>query len=108
MIIFVNSRATRPKNRRFPLSIMAVGAALPDGTTWEKLAAMSPEDIRDKGLLTLRTQTRTGGMGRQSRQPTKPRLAVLARRATKSGAPGHPFPSGCCRKRVCVHSVNRP
>ena len=37
-------------------------------------------------------------MGRQSRQPTKPRLAVLARRATKSGAPCHPFPSGCCRK----------
>ena len=37
--------------------------------------------------------------GRQSRQPTKPRLAVLARRATKSGAPGRPFPSGCCRKR---------
>jgi hypothetical protein len=35
MILFVNPRATRPKNRRFPLSIMAVGAALPEGVNWE-------------------------------------------------------------------------
>jgi radical SAM superfamily enzyme YgiQ (UPF0313 family) len=35
MIIFVNPRATRPENRRFPLSIMAVGAALPPGVNWE-------------------------------------------------------------------------
>lgn len=35
MIIFVNPRATRPKNRRFPLSIMSVAAALPDGVSWE-------------------------------------------------------------------------
>ncbi|MEO7455894.1 MAG: radical SAM protein [Gemmatimonadaceae bacterium] len=35
MIIFVNPRATRPKNRRFPLSVMSVGAALPAGTAWE-------------------------------------------------------------------------
>jgi radical SAM superfamily enzyme YgiQ (UPF0313 family) len=35
MIIFVNPRATRPENRRFPLSIMAVGAALPPGVDWE-------------------------------------------------------------------------
>ena len=35
MIILVNPRATRPKNRRFPLSVMAVGAALPEGTSWE-------------------------------------------------------------------------
>lgn len=35
MILFVNPRATRPKNRRFPLSIMAVGAALPEGVAWE-------------------------------------------------------------------------
>jgi radical SAM superfamily enzyme YgiQ (UPF0313 family) len=31
----VNPRATRPKNRRFPLSVMAVGAALPAGVSWE-------------------------------------------------------------------------
>ena len=35
MILFVNPRATRPKNRRFPLSVMAVGAALPAHVTWE-------------------------------------------------------------------------
>jgi hypothetical protein len=35
MIVFVNPRATRPDNRRFPLSIMAVGAALPRDVDWE-------------------------------------------------------------------------
>ncbi len=35
MILFVNPRATRPANRRFPLSVMAVAAALPEGTEWE-------------------------------------------------------------------------
>jgi hypothetical protein len=35
VILFVNPRATRPSSRRFPLSIMAVGAALPDHETWE-------------------------------------------------------------------------
>jgi len=35
MIVFVNPRATRPGNRRFPLSLMAVGAALPDDVSWE-------------------------------------------------------------------------
>ena len=35
MIIFVNPRATRPSNRRFPLSVMAIGAALPPDEDWE-------------------------------------------------------------------------
>jgi anaerobic magnesium-protoporphyrin IX monomethyl ester cyclase len=35
VIVFINPRATRPKNRRFPLSIMAVGAALPPDVSWE-------------------------------------------------------------------------
>lgn len=35
MILLVNPRATRPENRRFPLSIMAVGAALPPEVSWE-------------------------------------------------------------------------
>jgi radical SAM superfamily enzyme YgiQ (UPF0313 family) len=35
MILFVNPRATRPKNRRFPLSVMAIGAALPEGRRWD-------------------------------------------------------------------------
>jgi radical SAM superfamily enzyme YgiQ (UPF0313 family) len=35
VILLVNPRATRPSNRRFPLSVMAIGAALPDGVTWD-------------------------------------------------------------------------
>jgi anaerobic magnesium-protoporphyrin IX monomethyl ester cyclase len=35
MILFVNPRATRASNARFPLSLMAIGAALPEGTSWE-------------------------------------------------------------------------
>lgn len=35
MIVLVNPRATRPMNRRFPLSVMAIGAALPPETSWE-------------------------------------------------------------------------
>jgi anaerobic magnesium-protoporphyrin IX monomethyl ester cyclase len=42
MILFVNPRATRPGNRRFPLSLMAVGAALPEGTSWEIVDANRP------------------------------------------------------------------
>ncbi len=34
MIVLVNPRATRPKNRRFPLSIMSLGAMLPEGQSW--------------------------------------------------------------------------
>jgi len=35
MILFINPRATKAKNRRFPLSIMNVGAALPEEIGWE-------------------------------------------------------------------------
>lgn len=35
MILFINPQATRSSNRRFPLSIMAIGAALPPDRTWE-------------------------------------------------------------------------
>ncbi len=34
MIVLVNPRATKPKNRRFPLSIMSLGAMLPEGQSW--------------------------------------------------------------------------
>lgn len=37
MILFVNPRATRPANRRFPLSLLALAGALPEGTTWALL-----------------------------------------------------------------------
>jgi radical SAM superfamily enzyme YgiQ (UPF0313 family) len=43
MILFVNPRATRPANRRFPLSLMAVGAALPPERTWEIVDGNLPE-----------------------------------------------------------------
>ena len=42
MILFLNPRATRPGNRRFPLSIMAVGAALPESASWEILDGNRP------------------------------------------------------------------
>src|SRR5690606_8691096 len=42
MILLVNPRATRPKNRRFPLSVMAIGAALPDGVAWEIIDGNRP------------------------------------------------------------------
>lgn len=42
MIIFINPRSTRPKNRRFPLSVMAIGAALPEGVTWEIIDGNRP------------------------------------------------------------------
>src|SRR4029077_19728932 len=35
MIVLVNPRATRPGNRRFPLSVMAIGAALGDREEWQ-------------------------------------------------------------------------
>lgn len=34
MIILINPRATRPDNRRFPLSLMAIGALIPEGEKW--------------------------------------------------------------------------
>ena len=43
MIVFVNPRATRPKNRRFPLSVMQVGAALPDHVPWEIVDGNKPD-----------------------------------------------------------------
>ena len=43
MILLVNPRATRPSNRRFPLSIMAVGAALPADVSWEIVDGNLPD-----------------------------------------------------------------
>ena len=43
MILFVNPRATRPSNRRFPLSIMAVGATLPESESWEIVDGNLPD-----------------------------------------------------------------
>ncbi len=43
MILFANPRATRPKNRRFPLSVMQVGAALPPGIDWAIVDGNRPD-----------------------------------------------------------------
>lgn len=43
MIVLINPRATRPGNRRFPLSVMAIGAALPAGERWEIIDGNRPE-----------------------------------------------------------------
>ena len=43
MILLVNPRATRPGNRRFPLSVMAIGAALPASETWEIVDGNLPD-----------------------------------------------------------------
>jgi anaerobic magnesium-protoporphyrin IX monomethyl ester cyclase len=43
MIVLVNPRATRPANRRFPLSVMAIGAALPAEVSWEIVDGNLPE-----------------------------------------------------------------
>ena len=43
MIILVNPRATRPPNRRFPLSVMAIGAALPEAASWTIVDGNRPD-----------------------------------------------------------------
>ncbi|MEO8621093.1 MAG: radical SAM protein [bacterium] len=50
MILLVNPRATRPSNRRFPLSVMAIGAMLPDDVNWEIVDGNLP-DIHVLGAL---------------------------------------------------------
>jgi anaerobic magnesium-protoporphyrin IX monomethyl ester cyclase len=49
MILFVNPWVTQPKNRRFPLSVMAVGAALPPSVAWEIVDENQPhvDALRD-------------------------------------------------------------
>jgi hypothetical protein len=42
MILLVNPRATKPKNRRFPLSVMAIGAVLPSCSTTSTHGSAGP------------------------------------------------------------------
>lgn len=60
MILFVNPRATRPDNRRFPLSLMAVGAALPPGIDWEIVDGNLP-DIDVLAEISAHVRRRAGG-----------------------------------------------
>ncbi|MFL5384888.1 MAG: B12-binding domain-containing radical SAM protein [Longimicrobiaceae bacterium] len=60
MIVFVNPRATRPKNRRFPLSLMAVGAALSEGTEWEIVDGNRPS-VDPLAEISRHVESRRGG-----------------------------------------------
>jgi anaerobic magnesium-protoporphyrin IX monomethyl ester cyclase len=60
MILFVNPRVTRPKNRRFPLSLMAVGAALPEGTSWEIIDG-NPADADVYAEIVAHVERQAGG-----------------------------------------------
>jgi anaerobic magnesium-protoporphyrin IX monomethyl ester cyclase len=61
MILFVNPRATRPSNRRFPLSVMAVGAALPAGVEWRIIDGNLP-GIDVLGELEREIRSREAGV----------------------------------------------
>lgn len=59
MILLINPRATRPANRRFPLSVMALGAALPDGVTWRIVDGNRPLDAFDATVRAIEAQAGT-------------------------------------------------
>ncbi len=60
MIILVNPRATRPGNRRFPLSVMAVGAALPPDVSWEIVDGNRP-GVDIVAEVSARVEAQCGG-----------------------------------------------
>jgi anaerobic magnesium-protoporphyrin IX monomethyl ester cyclase len=61
MILLVNPRATRPENRRFPLSLMAVGAALPPEVSWEIVDGNLPRlDVVARVSALVETQQAAG------------------------------------------------
>src|SRR5690606_11115915 len=60
VILFVNPRATRPANRRFPLSVMAIGAALPEAVDWHIVDGNRP-DVDVFAELTGRIEAAAGG-----------------------------------------------
>ena len=60
MILLVNPRATRPSNRRFPLSVMAIGAALPKNVSWEIVDGNLP-DIDAPAVIAGHLERQAGG-----------------------------------------------
>jgi anaerobic magnesium-protoporphyrin IX monomethyl ester cyclase len=60
VILFVNPRATRPSNRRFPLSIMSIGAALPADVSWEIIDGNRP-GVDPAAEVTGRIEVARGG-----------------------------------------------
>ena len=59
MIVLVNPRATRPANRRFPLSLMSIGAVLSPETTWTIVDGNRP-DIDPLADISELIRTRDG------------------------------------------------
>ena len=60
VILLVNPRATRPKNRRFPLSVIALGAALPKDVSWEIVDGNLPDaDLHDEAAKWILARTGT-------------------------------------------------
>jgi len=60
VIVLVNPRATRPPNRRFPLSLMALGAALPPHVSWEIVDGNRP-GVDPVDTITELVRAREGG-----------------------------------------------
>lgn len=60
MILLVNPRATRPRNRRFPLSVMSLGGVLPEGTTWQIIDGNRP-DVDPYREIATHVEARDGG-----------------------------------------------
>ena len=60
MILLVNPRVTKPKNRRFPLSVLNLGAALPEGAGWELLDGNVP-GVDLSAEIASRVEAHAGG-----------------------------------------------
>lgn len=60
MILFINPQVCRPANRRFPLSVMSLGAALPPGRSWEIVDGNRP-DIDEFEEAVRHVDGRAGG-----------------------------------------------
>ena len=96
MIVLVNPRATRPGNRRFPLSVMAIGAALPEGESWEIVDGNRP-DIDVTATIAVHVEARRG-----TADPVRAiAFTVMAR--TRSAVPRR---ASTCTAMVAVTSMS--
>ena len=60
MIVLVTPRATKPRNRRFPLSVMSLGAVLPEGQSWAIVDGNLPGvDVADEVAALIDAHART-------------------------------------------------
>ena len=95
MILLVNPRATRPSNRRFPLSVMAIGAALPADRSWEIVDGNLPAHGRRSPRSAPGSSARRDQATRSQRlrSPSCPARSWSARsryrKRPKKALPGH-------------------